>query len=693
MGPSGSSNSAALLASRRSGKRVFWSLALIPLILIPLAVWFFTPVPITRILKIGFQDSQPYHFPDSHGKPTGPVVDLLQEAARRQNIGLQWVYSPEGAETGLISGVIDLWPILGDTLERHGKVYISNHWAHMVYVLMVPAARGIHRPEDLGNSTIAISRIKFEDFVRNKYFPQARPIVIPNAVDVIQAVCDGSAESGLFSQSAFGVTQDVNCPMGQLKAIPIPNAEYWFGIGARINQADARRAADVLQDEIGRMALDGSLVDLDFRWGTHVGQEVNTIFQYDRARTASGILFLALCVVALALMASIWLTVNLRKARRAREVVEQSYQFMFEANPLPMWVYDVATLRFLNVNAEAERHYGYSREEFLSMTILHVRPPEDVAALSAFMKSSKDAPYASGVWRHSKKDGSLIFADVHAQQLLFDGREARLILAIDVTARCQIETELRAAKEAAESASQAKSEFLANMSHEIRTPIHGIMGMTELVLDTELSEDQRDCVGAVKTSAELLLSVINSVLDFSKIEAGKLDLEPIPFNIRECLDEIVKMLSPAALAKGLDLRYQVDPGIAVEIIADPTRIKQILTNLAGNAIKFTERGQVLLQLGMLPGQPPVMHFEVRDTGIGIPLSKQEIIFEAFSQADNSTTRKYGGTGLGLSISYQLVTLMGGKIWVESEAGRGSSFHFTLGLQTVERPSPVLTMQV
>jgi signal transduction histidine kinase/ActR/RegA family two-component response regulator len=280
-------------------------------------------------------------------------------------------------------------------------------------------------------------------------------------------------------------------------------------------------------------------------------------------------------------------------------------------------------------------------------------------------------------------NGMVAQMEEHESRLLVHGAELESL----VTART---SELAAAKERAEVANKAKSEFLANMSHEIRTPMNGVIGMTALALETDVTAEQRGYLELVASSADSLLTIINDILDFSKMEAGKLSLDQVEFDLRTSIDDTMRLFAPRAEEKKIRLAHSVDSELPRLLIADPGRLRQIVVNLVGNAIKFTEKGEVVLRVdrGDRDSEGDVMHLSVTDTGIGIQADKQSAIFDSFAQADASTTRKFGGTGLGLSIVAQLTRLMGGRIWVESEFGLGSTFHIAIPFQSLPINEPV-----
>jgi PAS domain S-box-containing protein len=336
--------------------------------------------------------------------------------------------------------------------------------------------------------------------------------------------------------------------------------------------------------------------------------------------------------------------------------------------------------KLLDVNPAMVHMLGYShREELVGTTIgnLYFERPVDLFPIR------QRTPFSSSVTREitlRRKDGmpvtcidnSNTVGDPSGHMIRHQGT------LVDITVRKQSEVELQKAKEAAEAANVAKSAFLAHISHEIRTPMNAVLGMTELTLDTNLTEEQREYLTMVRDSGKTLLTLINDILDFSKIEAGKLDLEITDFSLRNSINEMVKIFGVRAKQNGLELSSHIASDVPDALLGDSGRLRQILSNLVDNAIKFTKQGDIAIRIekDSQTTEDICVHFYVEDSGIGIPQDKQQLIFEAFSQADNSTTRKYGGTGLGLSISSRLVMMMGGKIWVESEANEGSVFHFT-----------------
>jgi PAS domain S-box-containing protein len=372
-----------------------------------------------------------------------------------------------------------------------------------------------------------------------------------------------------------------------------------------------------------------------------------------------------------------------RQSRNEREIREQLHfvEELIDAIPLPIYVKDEKG-RYQKMNRAFEAYFEVRREDLLGRVAAEV-----FSSGIAAQHDQIDAQLLSKVSRKSYEVSTEIKSGLRrigvfekATLTRPDGSISGLVGTIsDITARKAWELETLRAKEAAETANRAKSEFLANMSHEIRTPMNGVLGMVELALDTDLNKEQRNYLETVKSSAKSLLFIINDILDFSKIEAGKLHIDNHPFCLSEMVGDALKSLALSAQQKGLELICDIDSSIPAWVVGDSGRVRQVLINLIGNAVKFTERGEIVLRVALLSSDPQgmLLAFSIHDTGVGIPPEKQKLIFEAFSQQDSSTTRKYGGTGLGLTISSRLVEIMGGSIRVESQVGIGSTFTFTV----------------
>jgi two-component system, sensor histidine kinase and response regulator len=382
------------------------------------------------------------------------------------------------------------------------------------------------------------------------------------------------------------------------------------------------------------------------------------------------------------------------REKRFQAVFNQTFQFMGLLDP-------AGTV--LEVNRAALACIGHSRENVVGQ-LFWKNPwwgdsPRVEEQLKAAVAAAALGRIINFEVEHRGSDGEPVHLDLSLMPVTDEPNRVVMLLAVghDNTDRKRAEVEMLAAKLAAEAGSQSKGEFLANVSHEIRTPMNAILGMTELTLDSELNHEQRENLDIVRSATGSLLSIINDLLDFSKIEAGKLELDAIEFGLRSHIGDILALLGRRAHAKGIELIHRIDPVVPDQLMGDPARLRQVIVNLVGNAIKFTERGEVIVYVDLgeeTPAEGNVrLHCRVTDTGIGIPADRLEAIFAPFTQADGSTTRNYGGTGLGLAISSQLVRLMNGRLWVESEFGRGSTFHFTLRLarsgavRSVEPASP------
>ncbi|KAA3664599.1 MAG: response regulator, partial [Chloroflexi bacterium] len=381
---------------------------------------------------------------------------------------------------------------------------------------------------------------------------------------------------------------------------------------------------------------------------------------------------------------------EIRQRRQAEgEALRQSeyYQALLQNIPIAAMTFDLNG-RVDSCNATFETTFGFQENNIVGLKLEEFfvfKYTEEVKANVAHALTSRPIHMFT---RRPHADGTLIDVELFAVPVLVSGQQVGvLVLYHDIRERIASEAALREAKQAAEQANRAKSEFLANMSHEIRTPLNGIIGVSGLLLETPLNNEQQEYSQIIQSSGDALLTIINEILDFSKIEAGKLELENQPFDLRQVVEEALDLLSPKAGGKGLELGYSVEMQIPPQFVGDAARFRQILVNLLGNAVKFTEQGEVMVYVNgkTVENGRFELHVAIKDTGIGIPPERKHRLFQSFSQIDSSTTRKFGGTGLGLVISKRLAELMGGNMWAESEVGVGSTFHFTVMGTAVSGP--------
>jgi protein-histidine pros-kinase len=375
-----------------------------------------------------------------------------------------------------------------------------------------------------------------------------------------------------------------------------------------------------------------------------------------------------------------------KRAESALRASEERYRALFESNPSPMWVYDLETLSFLAVNAAAVKHYGYSEVEFLAMTIKDIRPPEDVPILMEDLEQTTAAALSESCWRHRKKNGAMIEAEIASHELPWLGRRARVVLVHDITERKRAEENVQRLRKAEEEqrlaveANRMKNEFLTTMSHELRTPLNSIIGFTGTMLmglPGPITPAQKKQLETVKASARHQLSLINDLLDLAKIESGKVELRLEPIACEEVVQEVAETLRPVAENKGLTLH--VDLPVETRIAhAEKRALKQILINLVNNAIKFTDQGEVRIELGNGNKKTSIA---VTDTGSGITEEDRPKLFKAFSRLEHTNAHREEGTGLGLHLSQKLAELMGGEIKLESEVGKGSTFTLVLDAES------------
>ena len=531
-----------------------------------------------------------------------------------------------------------------------GTSFPVEYWSHPIF----------RRDQAIG------SVVTFLDISQRRSFE----VAIRESEQKFRAVFEG-AELGIAVADLKSGQITVNPAYGRMLGCTAEEMSYLGIFDELTHPDDAARDRNSYQQltrgEIDRLQIEKRYI---LRDGRMVWASAEFSLQRDAAGKAQYILGLASDIT------------ERKHAEEKLRTSERQLRAFIEDAPVCVAMFD-REMRYLAASRRWTTDYGFGHSDLTGLCLYDLIPnlPEKWRESHRRGLAGEKQHLGEDIW--IRADGS----EQWVSSAVYPWKDPRgkvggiIISAEDISQRKQFEQYLQNAKRSAEAASQAKSTFLATMSHEIRTPLNGILGMTDLVLDTNLSSDQRENLTLVRFSAESLLSIINDILDFSKIEAGKLEMEMIPFQLRESLEPILKTCAIRAQQKGLQFSFRAPSEVPNELIGDPGRLRQVLLNLIGNAIKFTERGQINVAVGAaFPSKGrALLHFGVKDTGIGIAPETQEKIFDPFSQADGSMARKYGGTGLGLAICVRLVAMMGGKIWLESAPEKGSVFHFTLDL--------------
>ncbi len=675
-------------AARASRPRIAAALGLLALISACALLWFHTQVRIPpRPVRVGIDNAPPFQITRPDGSVEGLSVDMIGEAARRRGIPITFVpvhgLLPDEA---LRAGVVDIWPAAGDTGERRQWLHVTAPWLRNRYALV-----SLREPSAEPPPTIAQKGIPVIARMVRERFPTSHLIDLESRDMAMAMMCRGDVDAALVESRYLDravLIRPAGCEAARFHVTFVDGISLDLSLLATPPYA---HIADVLRVGIGKLARDGSMAASLDRWSPFSSSETQFIYALREAESSREMFVRASWgSLGIALLLA-WQGWRMRRARRAEAEMslaltseQERWRLALAANNDGLFDWDARTGIIVH-SARWKAILGFNPGELPDTedswnSRVHPADRERVQqALQDYLE--RRSPSYELEYRMLHRDGSWRWVLARAQAVWdSEGRPQRLVGShSDVTARKEGEAALRAAMEAAEAAVRAKSEFLAVMSHEIRTPMNGVIGMTSLLRDTPLTAEQREFVDTIRKSGDGLLSVVNDILDFSKIEAGRMELERIDFDIRATVEEAVELMVEAAQQKGLDLRAWVDPDVPPGIWGDPGRVRQVLLNYLSNAVKFTHVGQVRVVVSRDGGESPALRCSVTDTGIGVGAEQRDRLFEPFTQADSSTTRRFGGTGLGLAICRKLAGLMGGTVGIESAPGKGSTFWFTMPL--------------
>jgi signal transduction histidine kinase/ABC-type amino acid transport substrate-binding protein/AmiR/NasT family two-component response regulator len=633
-----------------------------------------------RVYRMAYGNDVPFHFKGEDGRPTGLAVEMVSEAARAKNIKLEWV-DGQGKWRQHADFMV-LFTILPKRLKAN---YITAPYLQTGYSFIVPADAPIQTVNDLNGA-----RISFMDYGIHRdnlaaLLSKMDPVPVASSREALENVAEGRADAAFLSDYAVTPALLLGGFQSPMRVLPSQAPPSQMGI---VSTDECGPVADAIREGMKTLVLNGTMQQIVDRWGFFPNLTTDNREELLKEKGKVRGLILGVFLLSLSVAASVALLLKLR--RHTARLRETSQAIQFERDRLRQ----ILDLQFgyvamlgtdgavVEVNQTFASLMNESRANLLGRRFWEIGWLEPrvvpqaqqfvaAAARGEFVRADLPALFPG----LGPRDVDAIFSPLKDAS----GQVVNVVaFGLDITERIRAERDLEQSRDAALESTRLKSEFLANMSHEIRTPMNGVVGMAHLLLDTPLTANQREQAEVIVQCADSLLKIIDDILDCSKIEAGKLVFENLDFDLRTTVQDVQAVLAEKIKTKGLHYSCDFDGNVPTRLRGDSGRVRQVITNLLNNAIKFTEHGNVILQLTNQDEDERnvTLRVAVEDTGIGIAPEVQPLLFQAFTQADGSSTRRYGGTGLGLAICRQLVTIMGGTIGLESTPGKGSTFWFT-----------------